>query len=307
MRRLPSLLLITGCVFFACMWPFAAVFSQSPHFVHPDSLLIGERPLPKVLLVGTWHFNYPGLDAHVTEESDRMNIFSDRRQRELQELLDYIARFRPTQIAVEGGRNSGYLIRHFERWKAGTRPLDASEIDQIAVRLMDRFQLDTLYGVNAYPLLRAWGDARESRPASTYIDSLLLDEGFGGRDSISQRYHSFYAYKDQLVMAHSLLDNFLYINSDAVLNRGFGAYLVGRFKSEDHRGPDALAMDWFDRNLRIFRNIQQIVRGPEDRVLVLFGLGHIQILNYLFECSPEFDLVPFGELHQLKLPSSLRE
>ena len=43
-------------------------YTQSTTAVDPDSFLIGDKQLPQVLLVGAWHFNYPGLDAHVTDE-----------------------------------------------------------------------------------------------------------------------------------------------------------------------------------------------------------------------------------------------
>lgn len=281
---------------FALLCSTITLLAQPAGFSDPDSILAGGRPLPKVLLVGTWHFDYPGLDAHVTSEEHKMNIFSEKRQKELMELLDYVARFKPNKIAVEGGRNSGYLIRRYERWKNGTAPLGASEADQIAIRLMDRFRLDTLFGINAYPLLLEWRDERDSTAAPHYIDSLLLGHYFGGEDEISKRYAGFYNYKDRLTVEHSLLDNFRYINSEKVLNRGFGAYLAGHFKSEGMQGPDALSMFWFNRNLRIFRNIQNITEGPEDRILVLFGAGHIQILRWLFECSPEYELMEFESL-----------
>lgn len=51
-----------------------------------------------------------------------------------------------------------------------------------------------------------------------------------------------------------------------------------------------------NRNIRIFRKIQQITTSPKDRILVLFGFGHIQLLKYFFECAPEFKLVKFGDL-----------
>jgi hypothetical protein len=54
-------------------------------------------------------------------------------------------------------------------------------------------------------------------------------------------------------------------------------------------------MYWYSRNLRIFRNIQNI-STPEDRVMVLFGAGHMSILKNLFECSPEYDLLKFNGL-----------
>ena len=58
----------------------------------------------------------------------------------------------------------------------------------------------------------------------------------------------------------------------------------------DYIGVDFETGRWFNRNLRIFRNIQRIETGPSDRILVIFGAGHLNLLNYLFECSPEYRL-----------------
>ncbi|MEP7266457.1 MAG: DUF5694 domain-containing protein, partial [Saprospiraceae bacterium] len=48
---------------------------------------------------------------------------------------------------------------------------------------------------------------------------------------------------------------------------------------------------WFNRNLRIFRNIQKINAKPTDRILVIFGAGHMNLLNIFFKASPEYKLV----------------
>jgi len=270
---------------------------QAQDYLDPDSILLKGAKVPQVLLVGSWHFNYPGLDAHQAEEEDRINIFSVRRQEELKELLDYIARFKPTKIAVEGGRNSGYIIRRFERWKSGERQLGASEVDQIAIRLMDRFHLDTLYGVDAWPLLLELRDNRDSTAQEQYTDEILERHYFGGEDPISSSYSEYYAYRNKMSVKHTLLEQFSYINSEKVLNRGFGSYISGgQFDSENFEGPDALSMFWFNRNLRIYRNIQNIDHDENDRILVLFGAAHISILNYLFDCTPLFEHIHFEDL-----------
>ena len=288
--KLPAIL-----SFILCLCHYG--YSQNSGFSDPDSILVEDRALPKVLLVGSWHFNYPGLDAHQAEDEDKINILSEERQAELQELLDYIALFKPTKIAVEGGRNSGYIIRRYERWKNGENELGASETDQIALRLMDRFDLDTLYGVDAYPLLLELRDDQEDSTCYTYTNEILDQHYFGGKDEISRRYSEYYAYRNRQIVQHTLLESFRYINSERVLNRGFGAYISGgQFDSDGYEGVDALSMFWFNRNLRIYRNIQNIDHEAEDRILVLFGAGHISILRYLFECSPEFELVDFNRL-----------
>lgn len=272
--------------------------SQNNNFADPDSFLVGNKKLPKVLLVGSWHFNYPGLDAHQIKEENRINIFSEKRQKELQVLLDYISIFKPTKIAVEGGRNSGYIIRRYERWKSGESPLGASEIDQIAIRLMDRFKLDTLYGVDAYPLILELRDDKDSSLPNSYIDDILDKHYFGGEDEMSIKFSEFYNYSDKLKVENSLLENFLYLNSDKNLDRNFGSYISGGFfkEGDNYEGVDALSMFWMNRNLRIFRNIQNIDYTSDDRILVLFGAGHISILKFLFESSPEFELIDFTKL-----------
>ncbi len=268
--------------------------------VDPDIILQGNKKLPKVLLVGSWHFNYPGLDANVTKEEDRINIYSSQRQKELEELLDYIAAFKPTKIMLESGPITGYLTYNLKEWKAGKARLYASERSQVGVRLMDKLKLDTVYGVDDGALLMdfLYDSSFKSTP---YIDSITRRHYFGGKDSIQNRFKQFYDYQDKYEVNNTLLESFKYMNSDKVLNRYFGAYIAGgQFTSAGDEGPDALSMFWMNRNLRIFRNIQRIKTTANDRILVLFGAGHIAILKWLFECSPEYQLVKFGEVLKSK-------
>ena len=154
--------------------------SAQKTFSDPDSILVGKDQLPKVLLVGSWHFNYPGLDSHKATEEEKINIYSAKRQKELEELIDYISQFKPTKITVESGRNTGYLLKNYERYKAGTRELYANERSQIGMRLVDRFNLDTIYGVDAYPLILELNDKKDSLAPKSYIDQILKRHYFGG-------------------------------------------------------------------------------------------------------------------------------
>jgi hypothetical protein len=285
---------------FAFLLSFFAIplfcLSQDPAALDPDTFLTAGRKIPQVLLVGSWHFNYPGLDAHVTEEKDRINIYSDRRQKELEELLDYLALFKPTKIMVESGPVTGYLKWYYKEWKEGRGTLPAGEHFQIGMRLADRFQLDTIYGVDAIPLVVELSDNGSIRQIP-YLDSILARHYFGGEDEASKRYEEFYDYQSAFFKENTLLESFLYLNADKVLNRFWGAYIEGgQFDSEGFEGADALSMFWFNRNLRIFRNIQQIGHDGDDRILVLFGAGHVGVLKWLFESSAEYKLVEFGGL-----------
>ncbi len=273
--------------------------ASSQNFKDPDSILVGNKKLPKILLVGTWHFNYPGLDSYKVDEKDKINIYSAKRQKELAELIDYISRFKPTKIVVESGMITGYLIKNYERYKRGEQELYAAERSQIGMRLVERFKLDTIYGVDAYPLILELNDQRDSLAPKTYIDSILDRHYFGGKDEISKRYTEFYDYETQMTVKKTLLENFLYLNSDKVLDRKFGAYISGgQFDSKHFEGPDALSMYWINRNLRIYKNIRDIGFKEDDRILVIFGSGHIPLLKFFFKCSPLFEVVDFGSLKE---------
>ena len=85
------------------------------------------------------------------------------------------------------------------------------------------------------------------------------------------------------------------VNDDEKVKKDLGNYLIGVFKYEtkgnEFFGPDFVSGWWFNRNLRIFRNLQKIDAKPTDKILIIFGQGHLSILNILLVCSPEYKLV----------------
>lgn len=294
MKKLIQMLVMF--VFHFCYLSAQTAAVDKPKMFDPDSILVGGRPLPKVFLVGSFHFSYYNLDAHKTEEEEQVDILSAQKQLEMQELMAYIYKFKPNKIAVESGPITGYLMRRYEDYRNGLVPLKSDETEQIGFRVMEHFNLDTIYGVNDWPLVYDLYDSKDSLTFRPVLDSIYDNWDFKNDDEMSKRYSEYYDYDDKLALKISLLDFFKYMNSDKALARGYGAYLTGDFKLGDKRGADALAMHWYSRNLRIFRHLQQITTSPEDRILVLFGAGHIQILKQLFESSPEYELVKFGDL-----------
>jgi hypothetical protein len=263
---------------------------------NPDSILVGNRKQPAIFLIGTFHFAYYNFDAHKTSKDEQVDILSKQKQDELKQLLEYIYKFKPTKIAVEGGRNTGYIMNRYRAYIRGEKPLGKDEIDQIGFRLMDQFKLDTIYGVDDNTLLYDFYDGKDSLAFRPILDSMYTDWDFESNDTISKLYSTYFKANDKLALKMPLLDYFKYTNTDKILDRGFGAYLNGDFTLGDTRGADALAVHWYSRNLRIYRHIQQITTSPDDRILVLYGRGHVEILKHLFQCSPQYKLIKFGEL-----------
>lgn len=259
----------------------------------PDRILVGDRPQPHVLLLGTFHFNYPGLDAHVTDKAKQVDVLDAQRQRELDELLEVILRFKPTKLCVE--TQGTWLWHEYQEHKAG-KPLGRNEYYQLGFNIMDRAGLDTLYAVDAAPLVMDLRYGTDSARHIPWIDPLYEGWDWGGADAISQLYDSLYRSQDTNEASHTLLQSFLALNDAHALDRDFGAYLNGGFMLGEHGGADILSIHWYNRNLRIFRNIKRITTGPEDRILVIFGAGHMGILKHLFDCDPTYKVVELKAL-----------
>jgi len=51
-----------------------------------------------------------------------------------------------------------------------------------------------------------------------------------------------------------------------------------------------LATEWYKRNLFIYRNILERTE-ENDRILIIFGSGHVRHLNQLFDDNPKFKIV----------------
>ncbi len=261
-----------------------------------NTLLRNGKEVPKVLLVGTFHFGYPGLDDHKTDDANKLDINSPQRQKEIEELVDYIAKYKPTKVLVETGSNTGYLLRKYEAWKEGTGELRKREVDQVGFRLMDRFDLDTIYGIDANSFAQTIYSSRDSVQVQPIIDSIYRSRPDSLFESaIEDKYWEWYEVQDKRCVDMELLDFFLETNSDYHINRMHGHYLLSD-KTDSYDSVDGLTLNWFSRNLRILKNIQMVETKPTDRILVLIGSGHVPILKQQFECTPEYELVKFGDL-----------
>ncbi len=277
------------------MCSFIYMNAQTTNFKDPDEFLVKGDKLPEVLLVGTFHFSYPNLDAHVTDADKQVNVKDAQRQKEIKELTDYIAKFKPTKIVVESWPNSNTNDR-YRQFLKGEYELRKGEGDQLAFRLAKQFGLDSLYLCDAPTLVRSLSSGPDSTCINPYLEKVYEDWDFRSDDKISNRYNDWYEYQDEMLTESTLLEAFQYMNDIDCIRRGHGAYLNGDFSLGDTRGADALAMHWYSRNLRIYRNIQKITTSPDDRIMVLYGAGHLGILQQQFESSPQYKLIPFNSL-----------
>jgi hypothetical protein len=259
----------------------------------PDKILLnGTRQPTKTLLLGTFHFGYPNLDGHKTDSAKFINVTSPLRQKEMEELAGVIRRFKPTRIYVESD-DPLWIDSLYRAYLSGNYPLGRNEIFQLGFRIAKQMNHKKLYAVDAWPF------SNEYYSRYAWIDSLWNDNTpvDSLRDQYwNERYKAFYNTGDSVELGLSLLENFLLMAMPEVLQRMHGHYLASGFAKETTAGADILSIWWYNRNLRIFNNILRSKPTANDRIVVLFGNGHIPILKHCFYSSPEFEVVELKTL-----------
>lgn len=249
----------------------------------------------KVLTLGTFHFNFPNLDVAKTDIDDQIDVLDSKYQKEIEVIVDKLMRFKPTKIVVERGpENQQIYDSLYISYLDGKHKLTRSEEQQIGFRLAKRLGLRKLYCTDA------WGkDYEDLKKIAHGHDTIarreFIDYFYNNPDTVLMSYRN----EKKLFKTDGILAELKRLNSTESLKESLGDYLIGIFKYEtkenEYLGADFVTSQWFNRNLRIFRNIQRIDVKPEDRILVIYGAGHMNLLNIFFEASPEYELLDIND------------
>ena len=106
---------------------------------------LGQESKTKVMLLGCFHFDNPGLDV---EKFENVNILSERRQKEVTEVVELLKQFKPDKIFVEVPVElQGSLDSNLIKYKSGQITLRGTETHQLGYRLAKELN-SPLYAVD---------------------------------------------------------------------------------------------------------------------------------------------------------------
>lgn len=290
MKKIICLLFVT--IFISCNDKNNTVEeSKSKNLIKPATEFY-PKERTQVLVVGTFHFNYPGLDELKTKESDKIDVLKEPKKSEVTELVEYIKKFKPTKIAIEA--HQGYSWNEkFREYKEGNHRDKRDERYQLAMRIANDFNIDTLYTVDAESLSGVLWERD-----STFYKSLTNKIDWELEDPYWNHAEKYFNYRESQMKTTPILEVIKGMNSREGHNTNFGLYLTGSFATGEGQGADHFSMWWYNRNARIFANIVNITESQKDRILVIFGNGHAAILRQFFEASPQYDFVEFSSLEE---------
>jgi len=246
----------------------------------------------EILTLGVFHFAFPNLDVVKTKDEDKISVLEEPYQTEIIAIANAICEFRPTIIAVEIDPDKQEKIDSlYKLYKAGKFDLKKSEEYQLGFRIGKKLDVSRLYCVNDWG--RYYKETEE-----LFNDSIRLA-------AFERYYYNNITESTEAPKITSIIDEIYSLNNPEEIKKRLSEYLDIPFKYEEEEG-DFFGVDfetgrWFSRNLRIYRNIQRIPVGPDDKILLIIGREHLNLLNWYFDVSNEFELIsPLPYLEKAK-------
>ncbi|WKN30346.1 DUF5694 domain-containing protein [Porifericola rhodea] len=234
--------------------------------------------LPKVAVLGMFHF----VSKNNTVSQNFTEVYSERRQREIEELVASLRQYQATKIAVERPyRTEDELNQAYQAYLQGAYDLSAEETDQVAFRLakaLGHKQLYLVYHPVDFDFERLQKYARQEGQDS------VIRKVISNAEELANTY-------DSIAEEKGIQEAVYFLNLPESINKNhYGYQLLSELGDEHHQPGKEETDNWYQSNVAIFNNIRKLASLTNDRVLVIYGQGHAKILNQLVEKSPELEL-----------------
>jgi len=205
-------------------------------------------------------------DAYNVKADD---VLAPKRQQEMAQLIEVLKKFHPTKIAIETDIDDQTRVsQQYSDYLAGKYTLSRDETNQVGYRVGKELGLPKVYAVNTwarndFPIQHVMNYAKAKGTASR-LQTIIAKWGLAVNEL------------DSYLQTHTILETLLRANSDAFVAENMTPYFeVARFGDPlDYAGPDLLG-NYYLRNIRIYDNIVTLIDSPNDRVLVIYGYGHL--------------------------------
>jgi Family of unknown function (DUF5694) len=261
-------------------------------FTDPNTF-IGKHK-SKAMVLGVLHFSNPGLGTY--KPKFPFNILEEKRQSELDTLLAKISEYKPTKILLEWNQIKMDSITNdrFKKYTNGEFSVDdkSNEVYQIGFKLAKKLDHNKVYCSDAsadwFGVELDWDNYDE--------DTYLKSRGQYGKAN-RYDYESFYLLGDSLKTTQSLSEHLIWLNNPENRLKDHQAYLTSIIEGagDNYLGADAVA-NWYRRNLKIFANVYNFTNfEKEDRLLLIYGAGHVWQLRQYFIGSPDYEYVEVND------------
>lgn len=229
----------------------------------------------EVMIVATYHMSNPAQDV-INFKSD--DVLTPRRQREIRQVTESLARFRPTAVAVEW--EPDYAAARWADYRAGKLGGSRNEVVQLGFRLA------------AATGARAFGADAEGAFPFGPLAQFAQAHGFGELLAEGLEEAKANTVSEQRLLEREGTPALLRrLNQPAYVARNHALYMSTlRIGNGEQQPGVELVSSWYRRNARICANLLQATK-PGDRLVVLFGGNHAYMLRQCISETPGTKLV----------------
>jgi hypothetical protein len=227
---------------------------------------------PTLVILGTYHMGTPGNNVVNPKVAD---ITTPERQKQIVELVQKLKKFKPTKIVLECDHPEAdaKIQELYNKYLSGNYQLSKNETNQIGFRLAKELSHKKVYCVD-------WSDFWDD-PAINYMKYAAQDAELDGfLKGVNQKFKQEIDAEYEKLLPLSITDQLISVNQPAQIEKSQKIYFdllrIGRGK--EYIGANYVSW-WYRRNMTILTNIIRLTDSPNDRVLVVYGVGHAKLLN----------------------------
>lgn len=242
-----------------------------------------------VVLLGTFHYGKT-TDASKTQFPD---LFSKKRQNELEKLTDQLAKLNIDKEFIE--RQEKYqskydsLYRVYQSGKLTDTTVLRPEEVQIGFRLAKKSNLKKVF----------CADVKQALP---YEKVKQFEKNYGDKEESLFFKNTINPFKDKNqkldLPNQSLIKYYLKMNNDFHKKYrlyDYVHYAMSYQAENDFTGAEFTGV-WYERNLKIFSKILNLLEPEDKTIFVLFGSSHTDILEQFFESTPHLKVTDLNSV-----------
>ena len=270
-------------ILFVCFISFSNnIFGQNKQAISAfDSLLPKVTPIP-VTFLGSYHMSNPGADAFNLESDD---VTVPKRQEEIKEVVKLLSRFNPTKIVIEAPWGDSSTIDRYQKFLKGELIPRKAEEEQIGFRLAKLLGHNTIYPIDVKMNLDDTELSKliQSNPSKFGPYLSILEKAGNGAINIMGEWLSNGTIREMLYQMNNP-------EIEQIAHEIYFRSFVPIVADDSYAGAD-MVNTWYHRNLRIFSNLHKICDQENDRILVIYGQGHVPLLKQFTRDSPYFEVI----------------
>ena len=232
---------------------------------------------PTLVILGTYHMGTAGNNVVNPKVTD---VSAPERQKQIIELVERLEKFKPTKIAVECDVEDDAKTQEiYDKYLSGSYQLSKNETNQIGFRLAKDLGHKKVYCVD-------WGIFPDD-PSYNYEKYASKDAGMESfLKGIYQNLKKEMDARFEKLHSLSVTDQLIFLNQPDQMEKDHKIYFDLMRIGSGREYVGANYVSWiYRRNLIIFDNIVRITDSPDDRILVIYGFGHLKLLTQFAEES----------------------